>query len=78
MSPMHQAIEDGVGQGGVGDRPVPFTQGELRADHGRAPFVAIVDDLEQFAGLSAGKRGEPEVVKDEQIGLGEPGEEACP
>jgi hypothetical protein len=35
----------------------------LGADHGGAPFVTSIDDLEDFAGLGAGKRGEPEVIE---------------
>ena len=39
MCPVDQPIEDGVGKGGIGDRPVPLTEGELRADHGGAPLI---------------------------------------
>jgi hypothetical protein len=73
---MHQAIEDGVSKGGVGDRPMPLTERELGADHARASLVAIIDDLEKFAGFGSGKRGQPEVIEDEKVGLGEPGKES--
>ena len=64
---MDEAIEDGVGDGGVGDDLVPVLDRHLAGDDGRAALMAVVDDLEEIAPLFAGERGEPPIVEDEEI-----------
>jgi hypothetical protein len=62
-----EAIEDGVGDGGVGDDLVPVLDRYLAGDDGRSALVAIVDDFEEIATLLAGERGEAPIVEDEQV-----------
>ena len=64
---MDEAIEDGVGDGGIGDDLVPVLDRHLAGDDGRAALVAVVDYLEEIAPLLAGERGDAPVVEDEQI-----------
>jgi hypothetical protein len=75
VSVVHQSVEDGVGQGGVGDRSVPLAERQLGGHHRGAPLVAVVHHLEEVARLGAGERRPAEVVEDQQIGLLEPREE---
>ena len=44
---MHEAIEDRIGGGGVGEAVVPFVDRELAGDDGGAPAMSVLDDLEQ-------------------------------
>ena len=64
---MDEAVEDGVGDGGIGDDLVPVLDRHLAGDDGRAALMAIIDDLEQIAALLAGERGEPPIVEDEEL-----------
>ena len=51
-----EAIDGGHRSGFVGEHLVPFTEGLVRRDQKRAPFVARRDELEEDAGL--GLRGD--------------------
>ena len=73
---MEEAVEDGVGQGGVGERGVPVVDGKLADDHGGTELAAVLDDLEQIAGFLGSGGGEQEVVEDEERHLGQLGEES--
>src|SRR5258708_30003404 len=44
---MDQAVEDGVGVGGVADQRVPLIDGELAGDDGGAMAVAVLEDLQE-------------------------------
>jgi len=68
---MHQPIEDGVGEGGIADRGVPLLDGDLAGDDGGAALISIVDDLEQIAAVGVGHRRHGQIVKDEDLGLGQ-------
>ena len=46
-----EAVEDGVGDGGIADDFVPVVDGHLAGDDGRAALVAVLDDLEEIAAL---------------------------
>ena len=48
---MDDAVEDGVGEGGIADHLVPAIDRDLAGDQQRAPVVAVIDDLEQIAAL---------------------------
>ena len=49
MGAVHEAVEDGIGQGWVADEVMPFLDGKLAGGDGGAPAVAVLDDLEQVA-----------------------------
>jgi hypothetical protein len=61
------AIEDGVGVGGIADQFVPFVDGDLAGDDGRPAAVALLENLEQVVTRSGIERLEPPVVEDEQL-----------
>jgi hypothetical protein len=67
VSVVDEAVEDGVGDGRIGDDIVPIFDRHLAGDDGRSALVAIIDDFEEIATLLAGERREAPIVKDEQI-----------
>ena len=62
-----EAVEDGVGDGRIGNDLVPLLDRHLAGDDGRSALVAIVDDFEEIAPLLAGERSEAPIVEDEQV-----------
>ena len=60
MRGVHEAVEDGIGDGRIDDDLVPVIDGELTGHDGRAAAVAIVDDFEQVAALLRGQRRQPQ------------------
>ena len=55
---MHEPIEDGVGDGRIGDRLVPVIERQLAGHDRRAAIVPILDNLKDVATLLGGERGE--------------------
>ena len=51
MRVMHQPVQDGVGDGGIGDHLVPVLDGQLAGHDGTAATMSIVDDLQEVAPL---------------------------
>src|SRR5712692_5072333 len=51
MGAVDDAIEDGVGQGGICDNLVPSADRYLTGDQQRAAIAAVVDDLKEVAAL---------------------------
>jgi len=64
MSVVDEAVEDGVGDGGIRDDLVPMVDRDLTGDDGRTTLMAVIDDLEEIAALLAGEWGETPVVED--------------
>ena len=76
MGVVDEAVQDGVGVGGVADDLVPGGQGELGSDDRRSAAVALFEDFEQIV-TGAGVEGlETEVVEDEEIGSAEGSDQA--
>lgn len=71
MAVVHEAIEDGIGDGSVPEVTVPLVDRELAGDERRLSVIAIVEDFEQVADVLVGERGEAEVVDDEELRLGQ-------
>ena len=57
---VHEPVEDGVGDGRIGDRLVPVIDRQLAGHDGRAAVVPIVDDLEEVAALLRGQVASPQ------------------
>ena len=55
---MHEPIEDGVGDGRIGDCLVPVIDRQLAGYNRRAAVVPILDNLKDVATLLGGERGE--------------------
>jgi len=51
MGAMDDAVENGVGQGGITDHLMPAIDRHLAGDQQGSPVIAIIDDLEQIAAL---------------------------
>ena len=64
---VHEAIEDGVGDGRIGNRVMPVIDRQLAGHDRRAAVVPILDDLEYVATLLLGERGEAPIIQDQQI-----------
>ena len=71
MGVVHDAVQDGVGQGWVADDVVPAVDRRLAGDDQRPGVVAILDDLQQIALLFGGQRLRPPIVQDQQVDPGE-------
>ena len=71
MSIVDEAVQDGVGVGGIPNNLVPGGQGDLGGDDRRAAAVSLLKDFEQVV-TGVGVEGfEAEVVENEQIGAAE-------
>ncbi len=68
---MHQAIQNGIGHGGVGDDRMPLADGELAGDEGGPLALPIIEDFQQIAVLLAGDAGHAEVINDQQRNPGQ-------
>ena len=60
---MNQAVEDGVGEGGVADHVVPSVDGQLARHDSCFATIAFVDDLHQVAALRRGQLLGPPIVE---------------
>ena len=78
MRVVDEAIEDGVGEGGVSDGFVPVLDGELAGDEGGLAAGPVLDDLKEIAAFDLGEWDQTEVVQDEEPGFLEAVEEARP
>lgn len=65
---MDEAIEDGVGDGGISDDFVPAVDGNLAGDDDRSPLVSVFDDLKEIAPLIVVQLLRSPVVQNEKIG----------
>lgn len=66
-----EAIEHGIGIGGVTDGAMPLVHGELACNDGGSTTVAIFEDLQQIVAGGGIERLEAPIVKDEQIDAAE-------
>lgn len=64
---MNEAIENGVGDGGVADYFPPAIHGDLTGDNGRSPLVTVFDDLEEITPLIVIELFRPPVIENEKI-----------
>src|SRR3990172_5239787 len=72
---VNEPVENGVGQGAVADHLVPVFDRKLAGDQGGSVDVAVVHDLQQVAALVVVQGGQTPVVDDEQVRLGQCGQE---
>ena len=62
MSAMQEAVEDGVGQGGLADVLMPVIDRQLTGDQRGSPVMPVLDDLHQVVTLLAGQRLDAPVI----------------
>ena len=67
MGVVDDAVEDGIGDGGVGDDVVPVLYIDLTGEDGGAAAVAVVENFEQIAALFGADVGKSPVIEDEQF-----------
>ena len=68
---VQQAVQDGIGNGGVADDGVPVFDGALAGDNGGVCPIAILDDFEQVVALGIVERSEEQIVEDEELDFGQ-------
>ncbi len=54
MGVMNQAVEDGVGDGGIADVLMPVFDGKLTGQDGRTGAVAVFDHFQEVSSLRVG------------------------
>jgi hypothetical protein len=64
---VNEAIQDGIGIGGIANQFVPTADRDLAGDQGRALPVTILEDFEQMVAGIGVKVLEPPIIKDEHI-----------
>ena len=76
MGVVDEAVEDGVGVGRVADDLVPFVDGNLAGQDGRAAAVAFFEDLVEIAAGAGIERIEPPIIENEELGAGKAAHDA--
>ena len=67
MGIVDQAIEDGVGVGGMADKAVPVGHRDLTGNNGGAAAVAVFEDFEEVVTRLGGQWLKPPIVDDEEL-----------
>lgn len=67
MGVVDEAVEDGVGVGGLADHRVPGRDGQLAGDDRGSPSVAVLEDFEEVVPALSPERLQAPVVEDEEI-----------
>src|SRR5437588_3385784 len=68
---MHEAVQDRIGDSGLTEVGVPFVDGQLAGDEGRAGVDAVIEDFQEIRAVLGGERGQSPVVEHDEGGLGE-------
>lgn len=71
---MQQPVADGVYDGGLADKVMPLLSRVLTGDDGGGLSMAILDDLQEIFSFRVRQGGDEQVIEDEQLDFGEPGE----
>jgi hypothetical protein len=72
---MDQAVKDRVGQRRITQGLMPVLDGQLAGDQRGPAIMAVFDDLQEVATVCITERREPPVIQDQQVGLGQGGQE---
>ncbi len=75
MGVVDDAVEDGVGEGGIADDVMPFLDRELAGDDAGGDAVPVVGNLQEVAPRLCVERGEAPIVEDQQADPGKAGEQ---
>src|SRR2546425_4767836 len=67
MRPMHDTIEDRVGQGRIAEVLMPAITWELTRDDRGPSAIAVVEDLQQVLPLGVFEPDESPIIEDEHI-----------
>lgn len=69
MIALHDAVQDGVGDGGIADPGVPVLDRQLAGDDGALGAGAVVDDLQKVRARHAVDGAHTSIVQHKYIGL---------
>src|ERR1700730_3576275 len=64
---VNEAVEDGVGVGGICDDLVPLVDGQLAGDERRSSTISLFDDLEEFVTRLRVDGLQGKIVDDEKL-----------
>ena len=67
MRIVDNAVEDGVGEGGLGDQIVLAVDRDLDGDQSGAAAVAVFDDFLHVAALLGTERFEAPIIEDQEL-----------
>ena len=67
MGIVNDAVEDGVGQGGITDQIMPSIDRDLAGDQRGTSAVPFLGDLQEVAALFRTERFQPPIVQDQQL-----------
>jgi hypothetical protein len=67
MGVVNEAVEYGVGVGGIGDDLVPLVDGQLAGDERRSSTISLFDYLEEFVTRLRVNGLEGKIVDDEEL-----------
>jgi hypothetical protein len=76
MGVVNEAVEDGVGICRIAYEGVPFVDGDLAGEDGRAAPIAFLEDLVEVTTGTGVERFEAPIVEDEELDAGETAEDA--
>ena len=76
MGVVNEAVEDGVGISRVADEGVPFVDGDLAGENGRATPIAFLEDLVEVTTGPGVERFEAPIVEDQELDTGETAQDA--
>ena len=76
MGIVNEAVEDGVGISRVADESVPFVDGDLAGEDGRAASIAFLEDFVEVTAGTSVERFEAPIVEDEELNAGEAAQDA--
>jgi hypothetical protein len=71
---VQQAVQDGIGDGGLPDDSVPVFDRALAGDDGGSLVVTVLDDFEEIIALRIIERSQKQFVYDEQLDFGQSGQ----
>ena len=72
MGIVDEAVEHGVGIGGISNEQMPLVHGELAGDDRGTMTVAIFEDFQEVVTGTGVERLKPPVIEDQQIDTAEP------
>ena len=64
---MDDAVEDGIGEGGILNLRVPLVDGELGGKETRGLAVAVIEEVEDIAGLIGGEGITEPFIEDDEV-----------
>ena len=71
-----EAIQNGVGIGGIADQVMPFVDGDLAGDDGRSSAIAFFEDFEKIVASGSVERFKAPIVEDQQLDAAERAQDA--